>query len=101
MASGYITIVLVQTVFNFVDLTWRERVLGFYLNSHVVRPISIMSSLIGVCSPKQAGTSTRPPTVGGLLPRLLLARRLNYALTAATSAVEGRSDNFLNWPRPP
>jgi hypothetical protein len=32
------TIVLVETVFNCVDLTWREGVLGLYLKVHVVRP---------------------------------------------------------------
>jgi hypothetical protein len=31
------TIVLVETVFNCVDLTWREGVLGLYLKVHVVR----------------------------------------------------------------
>jgi len=38
MAAGYLTIVLIETFFNFVDLTWRKRVLGFYSNGHVVRP---------------------------------------------------------------
>ena len=38
MASGCITIVPVETIFDRINLIWRKVVPGFYVNGHIARP---------------------------------------------------------------